>query len=33
LEYRAALITNAVTGKIDVRRFPIPATEQDATHA
>ena len=24
-EYRAALITNAVTGKIDVRDFPIPS--------
>lgn len=24
LEYRSALITNAVTGKIDVRNFPIP---------
>ncbi|MDM9379541.1 restriction endonuclease subunit S [Chlorogloeopsis sp. ULAP01] len=23
-EYRTALITNAVTGKIDVRQFPIP---------
>ncbi|MEG3117071.1 restriction endonuclease subunit S [Salinicola sp. 4072] len=27
-EYRAALITNAVTGKIDVRDFCIPTTEQ-----
>lgn len=32
-EYRSALITNAITGKIDVRRFPIPATGQAATHA
>ena len=32
-EYRSALITNAVTGKIDVRRFPIPATGQEATDA
>jgi type I restriction enzyme S subunit len=26
LEYRSALITNAVTGKIDVRNFQIPST-------
>lgn len=32
-EYRAALITNAVTGKIDVRDFQIPPTVQEATHA
>ena len=25
-EYRSALITNAVTGKIDVRNFQIPST-------
>lgn len=27
-EYRSALITNAVTGKIDVRGFPIPQTTE-----
>lgn len=27
LEYRSALITNAVTGKIDVRNVPIPSNE------
>jgi len=27
-EYRSALITNAVTGKIDVRGFPIPQTAE-----
>lgn len=27
-EYRSALITNAVTGKIDVRDFTIPATDE-----
>ena len=32
-EYRAALITNAVTGKIDVRQFALPITEQEAAHA
>lgn len=32
-EYRSALITNAVTGKIDVRDFQIPPTPQEATHA
>jgi len=30
-EYRSALITNAVTGKIDVRGFPIPQTAEGAT--
>jgi type I restriction enzyme S subunit len=29
-EYRSALITNAVTGKIDVRDFTIPATDEAA---
>lgn len=33
IEYRAALITNAVTGKIDVRQFALPITEQEAAHA
>jgi type I restriction enzyme S subunit len=32
-EYRSALITNAVTGKIDVRDFKIPPTPQEAAHA
>ncbi len=32
-EYRSALITNAVTGKIDVRNFKIPATVQGAADA
>lgn len=34
-EYRSALITNAVTGKIDVRGFQIPKnnTQQDSAHA
>jgi type I restriction enzyme, S subunit len=32
-EYRSALITNAVTGKIDVRDFQIPPTAQEAAHA
>ena len=32
-EYRSALITSAVTGKIDVRDFRIPATFQGAAHA
>jgi type I restriction enzyme, S subunit len=34
-EYRSALITNAVTGKIDVRGFEFPATAeaQEPTHA
>lgn len=34
-EYRSALITNAVTGKIDVRGFPIPdhPEPQEAAHA
>lgn len=32
-EYRSALITNAVTGKIDVRGFPIPiSTNQELNH-
>lgn len=33
IEYRSALITNAVTGKIDVRDFQIPLTPQEAAHA
>ena len=33
IEYRAALITNAVTGKIDVRQFAPPITKQEAAHA
>jgi len=32
-EYRAALITNAVTGKVDVRQFALPTTGQEAAHA
>lgn len=33
-EYRSALITNAVTGKIDVRNFPIPrSTAEEVSHA
>ena len=33
-EYRSALITNAVTGKIDVRNFPIPRpTAEEVSHA
>ena len=32
-EYRSALIINAVTGKIDVRDFEIPQTEEEAAHA
>lgn len=33
-EYRSALITNAVTGKIDVRGFPIPSsTSKEVRHA
>lgn len=34
-EYRSALITNAVTGKIDVRGFQIPEnnTQQESAHA
>ena len=34
MEYRSSLITNAVTGKIDVRDFPIPApTAKEVCHA
>jgi type I restriction enzyme, S subunit len=33
IEYRSSLITNAVTGKIDVRQFALPTAEQEATHA
>lgn len=33
LEYRSALITNAVTGKIDVRHFPIPQAAEEPAHA
>ncbi len=32
-EYRTALITNAVTGKIDVRDFKIPETAPEVGHA
>lgn len=32
-EYRSALITNAVTGKIDVREFEIPQIEEEPAHA
>ena len=32
-EYRSALITNAVTGKIDVRDFVIPKTTESDAHA
>lgn len=33
-EYRSALITNAVTGKIDVRNFPIPiSTSKEVSYA
>jgi len=33
-EYRSSLITNAVTGKIDVRDFPIPSsTAEEVSHA
>ncbi|MDP2751671.1 MAG: restriction endonuclease subunit S [Rhodocyclaceae bacterium] len=33
-EYRSALITNAVTGKIDVRNFPMPgSTSKEVRHA
>ncbi len=32
-EYRSALITNAVTGKIDVRNFEIPLTAKEPAHA
>ncbi|WP_306547883.1 restriction endonuclease subunit S [Desulfobulbus sp.] len=32
-EYRSSLITNAVTGKIDVRQFALPTTGQEAAHA
>jgi type I restriction enzyme, S subunit len=31
-EYRSALITNAVTGKIDVRNFRLPETEERVNH-
>ncbi len=31
-EYRAALITNAVTGKIDVRNFSLPEAEENISH-
>jgi type I restriction enzyme S subunit len=31
-EYRAALITNAVTGKIDVRNFSLPEAEEIVSH-
>jgi type I restriction enzyme S subunit len=31
-EYRSALITNAVTGKIDVRHFEIPQPAKEITH-
>ncbi len=31
-EYRSALITNAVTGKIDVRNFHLPEAEELVTH-
>ncbi len=31
-EYRSALITNAVTGKIDVRNFRLPEAEELVTH-
>jgi type I restriction enzyme, S subunit len=31
VEYRSALITNAVTGKIDVRDFKIPATDGESS--
>ena len=32
-EYRSALITNAVTGKIDVRGFTIPEHAKELAHA
>jgi type I restriction enzyme S subunit len=32
-EYRSALITNAVTGKIDVRNFEIPPPARESVHA
>ena len=32
-EYRSALITNAVTGKIDVRDFKIPQSAKEPAHA
>jgi type I restriction enzyme S subunit len=32
-EYRSALITNAVSGKIDVRNFEIPLTAKEPAHA
>jgi type I restriction enzyme S subunit len=32
-EYRSALITNAVTGKIDVRNFEIPQSAEESAHA
>ena len=33
VEYRSALITNAVTGKIDVRDFKLPSLKEDTQHA
>lgn len=34
IEYRSALLTNAVTGKIDVRNFPMPSpTSKEVSHA
>ncbi len=32
-EYRSALITNAVTGKIDVRGFKLPDADEETVHA
>ena len=32
-EYRSALITNAVTGKIDVRGFKLPEADKETVHA
>ena len=31
-EYRSALITNAVTGKIDVRNYRLPEAEERVNH-
>lgn len=33
IEYRSALITNAVTGKIDVRGFKLPEADEETVHS
>jgi len=32
-EYRSVLITNAITGKIDVRNLEIPPPARESVHA